>query len=414
VQWDGKDPGADDALDLLPKIMRLFHSRHLASAKMLIRSIVERLVKVLPEEVEEVFPQAHMPLLQHVQKQLARQQRPKTVRESKVEEEDEQEEEEDQKGRRRGKKKEEQSWESFKAGDEAEADDDEDMADTGKASKKRARGREDEGGQKIREPPTSAVMAHDAVQALLDAWEEEDDDEDGSKKGARSKRKRNEVAASTWIQEDQDVPIDFMSADAAHSVLTVRAPPSKRRRGVEVGGAGAENKVDMLRRSGLRFSEDGRLVVDEAVEPEKDEDSKTGKFNIGAESQKPKALSQLAAQRARRAQAKAKARIARKGSHIIKGLDTYKPGKKKAQGDAKRKGSKLEPFAYVRLNPKVTKEKYKSKATESFSKVIKGAKKGVVKGMKARAKDLKQKQAKEARKRKQARNAQKSHKPGSR
>lgn len=24
--------------------------------------------------------------------------------------------------------------------------------------------------------------------------------------------------ASTWIQEDGDVPIDFMSADAAHSV----------------------------------------------------------------------------------------------------------------------------------------------------------------------------------------------------
>ena len=26
-----------------------------------------------------------------------------------------------------------------------------------------------------------------------------------------------QIQASTWIQEDGDVPIDFMSADAAHS-----------------------------------------------------------------------------------------------------------------------------------------------------------------------------------------------------
>merc|ERR1712003_51487 len=96
--------------------------------------------------------------------------------------------------------------------------------------------------------------------------------------------------------------------------------------------------------------------------------------------------------------AKARAKAARKGSHTVKGLESFKPSsRKKSQGDAMRAGSTLEPFAYVKLNPKVSKEKYKTKATDSFANVVKGVKKGVVKGRKARAQDLKNKKAAEAR-----------------
>ncbi|CAE8668627.1 unnamed protein product, partial [Polarella glacialis] len=123
-------------------------------------------------------------------------------------------------------------------------------------------------------------------------------------------------------------------------------------------------------------------------------------------------LQQLAAKRLARAKAKAKARVDRRGAHLIKGLDSFKPGKKKSQGDAKRKGSKLEPFAYVRLNPKVTKEKYKGKATDSFAKVIRGAKKGVLKGAKARKADGKKREFAETRKKKQAKG--KTRRTGSR
>ena len=387
-------------LDLLPKIMKLFESRHLASAKMLIRSIVERLVKILPEEIlEEAFPKAHQALLRHVQKQFTRLGRPQTVREKGADDWDKEEDEEETSGgvegrkAKREKKPEEtkETWESFKAGDEAEQD----LEDGEKTEKvkKRSRGAKNE-------PPTEFVMAHNAVQALLDAWEA---DEEG--KGKQGKRKRTDVAASTWIQEDGNVPIDFMSADAAHSVLTVRAPPSKKIRGAQVGNAGAENQVDALRRNGLRFAADGRLVVDETAEVMEDQRKE---FSHGMASEKPKALSQLAMQRKARAEARAKAKAAKKGVHLIKGLDTYKPGRKKAQGDAKRKGSKLEPFAYVRLNPKVTKEKFKTKATETFAKVVQGAKKGVVKGMKARAREQKLKHAREVKKRKQARSTVKT------
>lgn len=388
-------------LDLLPKIMKLFESRHLASAKMLIRSIVERLVKILPEEIlEEAFPKAHQALLRHVQKQFTRLGRPQTVREKGADDDWDKEEDEEEtsggvEGRKakREKKPEEtkETWESFKAGDEAEQD----LEDGEKTEKvkKRSRGAKNE-------PPTEFVMAHNAVQALLDAWEA---DEEG--KGKQGKRKRTDVAASTWIQEDGNVPIDFMSADAAHSVLTVRAPPSKKIRGAQVGNAGAENQVDALRRNGLRFAADGRLVVDETAEVMEDQRKE---FSHGMASEKPKALSQLAMQRKARAEARAKAKAAKKGVHLIKGLDTYKPGRKKAQGDAQRKGSKLEPFAYVRLNPKVTKEKFKTKATETFAKVVQGAKKGVVKGMKARAREQKLKHAREVKKRKQARSTVKT------
>jgi len=295
-----------------------------------------------------------------------------------------------------------QSWDAFRQGDENEdKDDDDDMDGKAKPGKKRVRS----SGEGIAEPRSSPVMAHEAMQSLLDAWEAESDGEgEGTRKG---KRKRGEVASSTWIHEDANMPLDFMSADAAHSVLTVRPPQLKRRRGEVEGPAGAENRTDQLRRHGLRFAEDGRLVVDDTVETvgkddSEDEEGAEKKFNVGT-SKEPKALSRLAQMRASRARAKAMVRAERRGGHILKGLDEYKPGTKKAAGDASRKSS-LKPFAYVRLNPKVTKEKFRSKATDSFAKVIKGSKQGVLKGHKAKERDAKQKQFKVAQKRRKGKN----------
>jgi len=395
---------------ILPQILKLFESPHLRSAQMRIRSLIERLVKVLPPEVlAEAFPKKHVALLHYMQRQVARWGRPKTVRLKKEDEDAEGEGDEEKDAKMEGDDEDargpKESWEKFDEGDEDEG---------GKAkepvagAKKRVRGSE---------PPTSSLMAHDAVQALLDAWEAESDGDDDGKSGKKSKRKREEVAASTWIHEDKDVPLDFMSADAAHSVLTVRPPQRKRRRGAEQGLAGAQNRADALRLNGLKFSEDGRLVVNEVEEEaasrkKDDEDGEgNGLFSHGTGGKKPKALSQLAEKRQARLVSKAKARAGRRGTHLVKGLDDFKP-KKKSAGDAQRKGSSLKPFAYVRLNPKVTSEKHKTKATSTFDKVLKGAKAGVLRGKKAKVKDLKMRQAKKDRKNKQARG--KTHKPGSR
>jgi hypothetical protein len=344
-------------------------------------------------------------LLHYVQKQLMRRLRPQSVKKGgKGEDEDDDNkgdvEMEDTEGRPK------ESWEKFKEGDDndAQADGEGDVKPSGR--KKRAR---------EQEPPNSVVMAQDAMQALLDAWEAESDGEGEGGSARKGKRKRQEVSTSTWIHEDANVPLDFMSADAAHSVLTTRPPQLKRQKGQMDAATGAENRADALRRHGLRFAEDGRLVIDETVETANkdsdDEEEGRGKgklFNHGTVSNE-KPLSKLAAMRAARARAKAKARMERRGSHIVKGLDSFKPGSKKASGDAMRKGTRLNPFAYVRLNPKITKEKFRSKATESFEKVLKGTKKGVLKGKKAKLRDAKKKQFAVEKKRRRGKQQRPTH-----
>jgi len=391
--------------EFLPLILVLFESRHTATAKMTVRKIVERLAKVLPEdEVAAAFPKAHLPLLLYVQRQTQRKLRPKGARAAGEGDEDDDKAQEEDADMGDANSKPKQSWDDFDKGDEEYRGPE--SFGTNKQAKRNKRGEgapgAAAGGAAPRpEPPTSAVAAHEAVQALLDAWEAESDSEGeggGRRRGAAKggKRKRDgEEASTTWIHEDADVPLDFMSADAAHSVLTTRPSEKKRLRGGEVG------KLEAMRRSGLEFSKDGRLVLSEVPDAPEEEDGEA-KFTHGVDTKKLKPLSQLAEKRKARALARMKTKYENRGTHAVKGLDGFKPGKKKAQGDATRK-SKLKPFAYVRLNPKVTKEKFKEKASKSFAKVIKGAKKGVVKGLKAKAQDAKARNAAEARKQKQKR-----------
>eukprot|EP00438_Fugacium_kawagutii_P032528 Skav202146 [mRNA] locus=scaffold970:34838:39207:+ [translate_table: standard] len=132
--------------------------------------------------LEDRDAQAHQALLRHVQKQFSRlaprKGRPKTVREkADTWEGDEEAGEVHGKAKKDKKAETKETWESFKAGDEAEADlaeaDGDAKMDTGDAAKAKKRTR---GGDK-NEPPTESVMAHNAVQALLDAWEAESDEE---------------------------------------------------------------------------------------------------------------------------------------------------------------------------------------------------------------------------------------------
>jgi len=395
-----------DALtDHVPLIVKLFNSSHLTSAKMLVRKIVERLLRVLPEEVVlESFPKAHLPLLNYIQRLLARRGRPKSVLANTETGagEDEAGQDADMGDAAAGPT---ETWDEFQGDDEVAEADSAPKTEEPVAGRKRARA--------SKEPPTSAVAGHESVQALLDAWEAESGsgDEGGRRKSSHSgKRKRDRdsaEASTTWIREDQDVPLDFMSADAAHSVLTTRPPQQKRRRAT--GAADAQSRAEALRREGLRFAADGRLVVDEEAATNREEEKKL--FDIGTDTKKVKPLSRLAAQRHARAQAKIKGRVEKRGTHQIKGLDNFKPGKKGGQGDAKRKGTKLEPFAYVRLNPKIQKEKYRRRATQTFERVVKGAKSGILKGLKGKARDLKKKRVKDSRKQKRMK---KPHKPGAR
>jgi len=56
--------------------------------------------------------------------------------------------------------------------------------------------------------------------------------------------------------------------------------------------------------------------------------------------------------------------------HELMGLTQFAPGKKTAYGDAKRSTNDTDPYAYVRLNPSLIREKYRGNALEALSQVV--------------------------------------------
>jgi hypothetical protein len=56
--------------------------------------------------------------------------------------------------------------------------------------------------------------------------------------------------------------------------------------------------------------------------------------------------------------------------HEVIGLTQFAPGKKTAYGDAKRSTNDTDPYAYVRLNPSLIREKYRGNALEALSQVV--------------------------------------------
>merc|ERR1712137_587710 len=143
----------------LPQIMEMLKRSH--DSKMLVRKILERLARVIPaERLVEVFPKEHLPLLQYIIKQVARQQRPKAVQDSGGQDDDQKMETSHNADNSNAVRK-------RRRGDNADDDDDRGPA-TNTAELHNGK-----------EPATSAAMAHESVQALLDAWEAESGSEPG-------------------------------------------------------------------------------------------------------------------------------------------------------------------------------------------------------------------------------------------
>lgn len=140
------------------------------------------------------------------------------------------------------------------------------------------------------------------------------------------------------------------------------------------------NKVEFARKrskpilsSDVKLSCDGRLLVEDET--------------IAAGPKKTVSLSDLAELRDK-FNATKKAKVAEKAGgkkttvvtaitkrnrrkHELVGLSQYAPRKANAFGDSKRSEQDTDPFAYVRLNPSLIREKYKGNAVNSLSQVIK-------------------------------------------
>eukprot|EP00746_Dinoflagellata_sp_MGD_P162511 gnl/MRDRNA2_/MRDRNA2_90102_c0_seq1.p1 gnl/MRDRNA2_/MRDRNA2_90102_c0~~gnl/MRDRNA2_/MRDRNA2_90102_c0_seq1.p1 ORF type:complete len:1361 (-),score=354.98 gnl/MRDRNA2_/MRDRNA2_90102_c0_seq1:181-4263(-) len=387
--------------DVFPKylknIMALFSSPHMVSAKMLVRRIVEKLIRSLElDTLKNAFPKQHLPLLMYVHKEMDKRQRKRYLPRDE-EEEEEEDESGDVKMGKGSDQKQKKTWEEFNdEDDDGPGGDDKNMTWDARQLEKKKKDKAGEGDASMKDAESQAFnpAMHPSVQAMLDAWEDEtdsEDEEDPKSKNRKGKRKRNEDEgeSATWIKEDGDVPLDFMSADAAHAVLTLR-PNRKKARNVDTGTF--QSKADALRfGKGLKVAEDGRLIVEE--EPDESDAGKKAGFTLGADTGKKtqKSLSHLSQLRNKKRENRLAARREKAG-HQVKGLSTYSPGSK-GEGDKDTRKEKLEPYAYIRLNPKVGKERHKHKAVGSFKKVIKGAKQGIAKGMKSLGRQRKIKQA---------------------
>jgi hypothetical protein len=163
---------------------------------------------------------------------------------------------------------------------------------------------------------------------------------------------------------------------------------------VETEGKPADlvsGRVPMMRKRTLvrpavpvKLSADGRLVVNDSADEEVEESV------APAGGKKRVSLSDLAALRDRataikkvsssdnshmskRSQKKAATEETSKRNrrkHDLVGLTQFAPKKSNSFGDAKRSAGDTDPYAYVRLNPSLVREKFRGNALQTLSRVI--------------------------------------------
>jgi ribosomal RNA-processing protein 12 len=342
----------DDLLPLLPVMLTAFDSPFAPACRLRLRRLLQRLLrKVEFDELQKAFPDKHVRLLLYIEK-MAHRHRAKP-------------------GDKKAPKKEDSSAKdkSFQeVRDESDDEEDENKKEAWASS-----------GFSKKEVVDNAEVQRD-IADLLDDLEDGESDEDSEfvsrKPISKTKRARAEDAThvgARWLKEDADVPIDFMTPQAAAQVLVTAPNPRKKRKQEGM------SDVERLRAAGLQVGEDGKLVLLEEAE----EEPKENPFLASKKDPAPKKKAVSKLTQLRNVRAQKKAAQTKKRGHTVRGFDDFAPGRG-AGGDAMRKGAKVEPFAYLKLNPRLAKEKKKTKAMGTINKVVRKAKVGTEKGMKAR------------------------------
>jgi hypothetical protein len=195
------------------------------------------------------------------------------------------------------------------------------------------------------------AKARDLKDDMSDFDDSENEDDDAS---SASSEEEEEIV----MREDDERPIDLMS----------NRVPLVRKRDI----------VKKKTSSSAKIHSDGRLIVE-------DEESN----ELVTAQPKRMCLADLAELRDK-SNAMKKAKMAERGSvgslksnskkmkdskrlrrkHELTGLTQFAPKKAHAFGDAKRSQQETDPFAYVRLNPSLIREKYKGNAIKSLSQVV--------------------------------------------
>ncbi|XP_066963061.1 RRP12-like protein [Macrobrachium rosenbergii] len=240
----------------------------------------------------------------------------------------------------------------------------------------------------------------DEILAAIDSEPEDDDDEDNDsmlkRKGKKAKGKlTKKKEKGTWIKEDEDEIVDLLDASAGKAMVSKRpilkASNTKR---LENGKEDSGFKVD---------SKTGKLIITE----ENDTKESTSKMDFmedideylglkeGAQSGKIKNRKRTLSGGSEDEdiftppmkfskdgpdQEKAKRKPVKK--HYDYGAEFRS---KKAGGDMTKK-DKLSPYAYVQFSKERLNKRKKAKFEGQFTSLVRGARKGVAKGMKLKGK----------------------------
>ncbi|CDJ27714.1 uncharacterized protein EMH_0092020 [Eimeria mitis] len=348
----------DDLAAWLPSMLAALSNPNAPKARMKIRHLIEKLCKVMGEEaLEKAMPEEHIPLLRH----LLRSERRRTIRRLihqtlKGAEESGEESEESVEGRRGQEESE----------TDEDTDDEEGEGELPPRHQKRAGGDDPQ----VRDNGVEAV----GLKSLLDAFEEESDNE------RKSRRKRHSVPSSGQslsVFEAADgvdatsAVLDFCGVSAARQILVGMQPQKDRKTHAAARGIKRETKFSLL-----PLDETGKIIIQEEEEEEQPTEP-AAKFHIGKDtgrSNRRKDLKATAAAKpssssstkpslsslaARRAALKEKRKQQRGGHFTERSGAEFKA--RKAKGDVKKKAG-VDPYAYIKLNRGILKEKYRAQA----------------------------------------------------
>ncbi|XP_076254422.1 RRP12-like protein [Rhynchophorus ferrugineus] len=217
----------------------------------------------------------------------------------------------------------------------------------------------------------------------------------------KSKNKIN-----TWIEEDSENIVDFTDPTVVSKITATK--PRDASAQIET-----QKKPDKLKNRGFKTAADGRLIIkDDDDDSDNENKRKFDKINLNSDSSDSEDESASAVETLLLSDRKRK----RSGS-VKSGMSTfsqppskYKAGgigihrpvnsassvksgmsslggdykSKKAAGDVKRKGKKLDPYAYLPLQRNSLNKRKKAKGMGQLKSIVKGAKTGALKGAKAK------------------------------
>jgi len=195
--------------------------------------------------------------------------------------------------------------------------------------------------------------------------DESSEDEAKEKEEEPTKGKKSK----TWIIDDGSEPLDLLDPRSIKNVVSTLPKPKKEKSKKELFKTNDEGKL-MIADSDDDLpddEDDGMIVDEEEIDPKEAKISKKKRklveFSDDDDDKLEKAIDKEKQQRKV---------VSGKRSKDKHSGEEFKA--KKAGGDIKK--GKLDPYAYIKLDPKFLNKRNKNKGTKQFENIVKGAKKG--------------------------------------